>query len=41
MVVGGKAKSVLFGIKWFHQDGVGVNVESHHDVVVTAAGVYW
>ena len=40
-VVGGEAMSVFFGLKWFHQDGVGVNVESQHDVVVDAVGAYW
>ena len=36
-VVDGEAMSVLFGMKWFHQDDVGANLEIQHDVVVAAA----
>ena len=33
--------SVLFVLKWFYQDVVGVNVEIQHDVVVAAAESQW
>ena len=33
--------SVLFVLKWFYQDVVGVNVEIQHDVVVAAAEAQW
>ena len=33
--------SVLFGLKWFHQDSVVVNMEIQYDVVVAAVGAHW
>ena len=41
MVAGGKEMSVLFGLKWFHQDSVVVNMEIQYDVVVAAVGAHW
>ena len=41
VVVGGKALWVVFGLKWFHQDGIGVDVKGHHDVVVAAMVSNW
>ena len=40
-VVGKKAMNILFGLKWFHQYGNGINVESHHDVVADATVAHW
>ena len=40
-VVGSKSMLVVYGLEWFHQDGVGVNVKVHHDGVVTAGGKNW
>ena len=39
--VGGEAVSIFFVLKWFHQGGVGVNVEIHIDVLVADVGAYW
>ena len=41
VVVGGEAMYVVFGLEWFHQDGVGVYVTGHHGVVFAAAGANW
>ena len=40
-VVGSKAVSVVFGMEWFQQDGVGVDVKGQHNVAVAAEGSNW
>ena len=37
-IVSGEAMTVMEGLEWLYQDGVGVGVKVKHDVVVAAEG---
>ena len=39
VVVDGEVISVMFGLEWFHQDGIHVDMKEQHAVVVTTERV--